>query len=104
MNNIEKTLQQYIDSTNSLLIEFWRIYFDWADPERIVRITDNYLWPHMFWDMYFSIEDIYTALQWEIPENILFEWYDYAYECHLEEKKVEYNLLNYFKINANKKM
>ena len=64
---------------------------DKADIECIDWREDELSYNFQIWAYFFSLQDIYYAMWYDIPEKILFEWYDEAIN-----EKIRINLKNFY--------
>ena len=87
------------ESINTLVLSFRDKYFsygedDKADIECIDWREDELSYNFQIWAYFFSLQDIYYAMWYDIPEKILFEWYDEAIN-----EKIRINLKNFYLTN-----
>ena len=87
------------ESINTLVLSFRDKYFkyndeDKADIECIDWREDELSYNFQIWAYFFSLQDIYYAMWYDIPEKILFEWYDEAIN-----EKIRINLKNFYLMN-----
>jgi len=71
-----------------LVDEFWKKYYDWEFQMSRVEWQDEEL--HYNFEMnqdYWNIDQVYTALWFDIPEDILFEWKEYSLDYYTREVK-----------------
>lgn len=89
---------------NTVVLQFRDKYFtydDWSvtQPDCIDWESDRLSYNWQLGDYFFSLSDIYTALWYDIPEDILLEWYDATVDEALKKSwKVIPNLENFYKI------
>lgn len=91
--------QKYFTIVDALCQEFIMKYFtywewDYAD-YYIIGDLNVWLWPVHISDYYRSIDIIITALENNIPKDMLLDWYDKQLE-----NKQPINLYNYYLNNA----
>lgn len=98
---IEQLVKQFINK--------YYTYEDWSKSEAdcIDWEEDSLSYNWNIGDEYWSIDDMYTALYYDIPSKILFKWYDIRLEDWLKRAKGEktdwlpLNLKNYYKACLN---
>ncbi len=94
-------IDEYIKQTEKLLELFYNIYFReewdlyWAE-YRMIGDYKHWPWTVCIRDYYIDITDIFVALNEQIEEKVLFEWYEKNLDAHTEEKTFP-NLYNYSK-------
>ena len=98
----QKLCESLNKSINTLVLSFRDKYFsygddDKADIECIDRREDELSYNFQIWAYFFSLQDIYYAMWYDIPEKILLEWYDEAIN-----EKIRINLKNFYLINREK--
>ena len=104
MNEIET----YLQASQNLISEFYRIYYndwefpapsDWQHDIHLIWVENH--WVGVIWicDDFWSVEEIYTAIKYKIPEKTLFGFYSDRYDAHVEKKELWLNLYNYYKLN-----
>lgn len=86
---------QLRSSIIQLVDEFSRRYFKWSEREEI-WISWSILWVKYEFDSYYvyNLEDIYTAIYYQIPLEIVLRYY--------EEKNEKINLKIFYIRNKNK--
>lgn len=87
-DHLEQLAQVFIDTYFWTDIETEGWFVEWGDDELRYNLYVN--------DYYFTISDVFTALWYNIPSEILWEWYDQW----ISEKGV--NLKNFYKMNIGK--
>ncbi len=107
----EKVILEYQKSVDQLVREFYRKYYfePWENTEQNDTLFDmeySYnvdlmkyhwtLWPINITDYYWCIDDIIIALKYNIPEKILFKYYDESIEASMNNKPIWINLYNYY--------
>lgn len=90
------------ESINTLVLSFRDKYFTYddgskSDIECIDWREDELSYNFQIWDYFFSLQDIYYAMWYDIPEKILFEWYDEAIN-----EKIRINLKNFYLMSVKK--
>ncbi len=79
-----KVLEKYYKSFDKLAKKFvkkYHSYEDWSVPDYYIIGGWKTMWPDTVQvndDWFWNIEDMYTALLNNIPEDKLFEWYNYS--------------------------
>lgn len=68
-------------------------YEDWSkqDIDEIDRREDELSYNFQIWDYFFSLQDIFYAMWYDIPEDVLFKWYDEAIN-----EKIKINLKSFY--------
>ena len=99
----QKLCESLNESINTLVLSFRDKYFkyndeDKADIECIDRREDELSYNFQIWAYFFSLQDIYYAMWYDIPEKILFEWYDEAIN-----EKIRINLKNFYLMNRKER-
>lgn len=85
----------------SLFVDKYFTYDDWSKTtaECVDWESERLSYNRQFWDYFFSLSDIYTALWYDIPSEILFEWYDTTIDEYLGKTgKTVPNLENFYKL------
>ena len=86
------------ESINTLVLSFRDKYFKYNDEDKAdiecIDWREDELYNFQIWDYFFSLQDIYYAMWYDIPEKILFEWYDEAIN-----EKIRINLKNFYLMN-----
>lgn len=115
-NMLDYTLtQQYELLTHKMAKEFYKKYF-WDSEEEGADIDHDYFidcymiwssnrrwrnpsWPLDIreWMYIFNIDDIWTALERDIPRNILIDWYDKHQDWYNFEEFWKVNLRHYYR-------
>jgi len=94
---IMKVLDNYYKAFEKVVKKFTKTYHSYEDgsiPDYYIIGSWKTMWPDTVQindDWFWNIEDMYTALLNNIPEDKLFEWYDYSLEMATLGK--EYDIL-----------
>lgn len=94
-------LDEQIGDVVDLFVDRYFTYEDWSQPdaECIDWESERLSYNRQFGDYFFSLSDIYTALWYDIPQDILLEWYDATVDEALKKSwKVIPNLENFYKL------
>lgn len=102
-------LKQFIKAHNELIDEFTDKYY----PESYCEMWyawDSERWflnPIQIWDEYWSLDDIYMAMYYNIDKDIVWKWFDYDFDQYqqLESWEIEHriNFYNFIKKEQWKK-
>lgn len=95
MTMIDKEFCYRLNKNVELLVErFANRYWDETPTIRCVEDDETIHWNYYFnEDIHFSLEEMYTALWYGIPKEILFTWWDI--QCW-NVGGVKMNLLNFY--------
>lgn len=104
-NTVNTSIKLLVDK----FVEKYYTYSDWSknEPDCVDRKDEDLSYTWNIGDEYRGIDDIFTALRFDIPKKILFDWYDLQVDYWLKTsawKKVEgtpLNLKNYYKACMN---
>lgn len=92
--------QNFIKAYNELAQEFAeKYYWEEAYIDSPVEENDYWLHPILISDDCWSIDDIFLALQLDIPKEVIHSYYAYAYDIYdtEEERQNKMNLYAYYK-------
>jgi len=101
-----KIIDNYLQANQDLISEFYKTYYnEWEYPSPsdwqydIDMIWVDRHWVGMIWlnDDFWSIEQIFTAIKFNIPEKILFDYHELEYEKASKWEPVWINLYSYFR-------
>ena len=79
---------QVNNAITRLVDKFWKKYYDWDFKMSRVERQDEEL--HYNFEInqdYWNIDEVYTALWFDIPEDILHEWKEYSLDYYIREVK-----------------
>lgn len=104
-NVLNATIKILVDQ----FVEKYYTYSDWSrnEPDTVDREDEELSYTWNIGDEFRSINDIFTALRFDIPKKILFDWYALQLDYWLKKaswKEVEgtpLNLKNYYKAYMN---
>ena len=95
-NNLE-LIEQYDNAGYNLCYEFAKSYFEEDD----LSDTDfEFKYWCLFlneWEVVFDIDEVYECIKYNIPVNIMLDWFDYCFDCSCKNKKRTTNLYNFWK-------
>ena len=92
---------QVNNAITRLVDKFWKKYYDWDfQIQRIDWEDDRLHYNLQINDDYLNIDEIYTALWYDIPKKILFKYYDERLDKALKHEVMP-NLKNYFNLFKN---
>ena len=105
MKEVESFRKAYNNLTNAFCKKYyWDCYI-----ENELEENDIYLHPINISDEYWSLEDIWLAMNFNIEKEIVLSWFDYDYEQHIKIEKWEikhrinfYNFIKTYEQRRNK--
>lgn len=92
-----------VDEMVTEMCEAFADKYFWEDAEMFMVWENNvwlFPWPLFVNDYYFSLDDVYTAMWYDIPEDCLFQYMDYQEEV-MYEWAVDYNLKSFYSLKYN---
>jgi hypothetical protein len=105
-NITNAVISRYIKNTDNLIEQFYRIYYaeEWEslywDERHSIGLNEHWYGVIWIWNEFWSINDIYTALNFKIPRNTLFDHYEYLLNWHtLNKWEWCINLYSWFRWN-----
>ena len=101
-----KEINNYIDSVNKMIVKFNMILLDTNDLDELGYIDtcsskDNFIWQVNIADSYFSLDEVYITVKYNIPSKIVWGWYDKYCSMSSDnyyKDNTHINLYNYWRI------
>lgn len=104
-DKINEVLNKYLEQTNNLVKQFYNKYYNEKD-EHIFWDEWEVVWNYEHWlgiikisSYYWNIDTIFTALNDNVSEEILFSWYDNSCEYHSSNKHWDFTDLHTYNKN-----
>lgn len=107
MSDLKFALAYWENETESLSRHFIKKYFGKIDEVEYYWIADEVGGVLVVADYFFNLSDIVDFLRYNYPKNMMFEYYDYSLEYHMQKKHKasDYlvNIKNYKKLMSCQK-
>lgn len=99
-------VDNYIDSVNKMIVKFNMILLDTNDLDELgyidtCSLKDNFIWPVNVWDYYFSLDEVYITVKYNIPSKIVWkrnEEYCWVSSDNYYKDHGHINLYNYWRM------